>query len=97
MLDAATQSMPAINAAELETVKEDYDAEDPRTWPLIKDVVQTEVSYYYRQTKPALRFLAYEQSLMENLVTHRPLANKAISRPNLNGHQVRGLVCRLPI
>ncbi|XPS92127.1 hypothetical protein M3J09_001533 [Ascochyta lentis] len=80
----------------IRTVKQDYDAEDPRTWPLIKDVVQTEVNYDYRQTKPAPRFLAYDQSLMENLVTQGPLASKASCRPNLAGYQIKALFADYP-
>ncbi|KAJ4347429.1 hypothetical protein N0V95_005431 [Ascochyta clinopodiicola] len=80
----------------IKTIKQDYDAEDPRTWPLIKEVVQTEVNYDYRQTKSAPRFLAYEQSLMENLVTHRPLVNKVSCRPNLAGHQIKATFADYP-
>ncbi|UPX15241.1 uncharacterized protein EKO05_0005697 [Ascochyta rabiei] len=80
----------------IRTVIQDYDAEDPRTWPLIKDVVQTEVNYDYRQTKHAPRFLAYEQSLMENLVTHRPLVNKVSCRPNLASHQIKAMFADYP-
>ena len=80
----------------IRTVKLDYDAEDPRTWPLIKDVVQTEVNYDYRQTKPAPRFLAYEQSLMENLITHRLLVNKVSCRPNLHGKQIKVMFAYYP-
>lgn len=80
----------------IRTIQYDYDAEDPRTWPLIKDVVQTEVNYDYRQTKPAPRFLAYEQSLMENLITHRPLVNKVSCRPNLVGRQIKVMFADYP-
>ncbi|KAL1604277.1 hypothetical protein SLS59_004072 [Nothophoma quercina] len=80
----------------IRTVKLDYDAEDPRTWPLIKDVIQTEVNCDYRQTKPAPRFLAYEQSLIENLITHRPLVNKVSCRPNLHGKQIKVMSADYP-
>lgn len=80
----------------IRTIQHDYDAEDPRTWPLIKDVVQTEVNYDYRQTKPAPRFLAYEQSLVENLITHRPLVNKVSCRPNMAGRQIKVMFADYP-
>ncbi|KAH6633282.1 hypothetical protein C7974DRAFT_452559 [Boeremia exigua] len=80
----------------IKTVKTDYDAEDPLTWPLIKDVVQTEANYDYRQTKSVPRFLAYEQSLMENLVTQRPFAGKVSCRPNIPGHQIKAMFADYP-
>jgi hypothetical protein len=63
----------------IKTVVKDYDPNDPRTWPLIQDVDQTENGLDYRKSKTAPQLLGYEQSLVDDFVQHKPLKNYGLS------------------
>lgn len=47
--------------------------DDPRTWPLMKDLTQTENGSNYRKSRIPPARLAYEQSIMADLVTLKPM------------------------
>lgn len=49
---------------------------NPRTWPLVRQVVATENSIDYRKSKVPPEYLVYEQSLIKNLDELRPLQSQ---------------------
>jgi hypothetical protein len=61
----------------IKTVKTDYDRNEPRTWPFIKSLIQTETGTDHRKSKLVPAFLAYDQSIMEDLVDCMPMFRSA--------------------
>ncbi|KAH7383322.1 hypothetical protein BKA66DRAFT_570355 [Pyrenochaeta sp. MPI-SDFR-AT-0127] len=57
----------------IKTVKATYNRNDPHTWPLIEKVSLSENGPDLRKHEPLPGFLAYEQSLMEDIVKYRPM------------------------
>jgi hypothetical protein len=58
-------------------IKTVYDRNDPRTWPLIKSLIQTETGTDHRRSKVLPAFLAYDQTIMEDAVTCAPMMRSA--------------------
>jgi hypothetical protein len=57
----------------IKTVKHDYDADNPRTWPLIKDLTQTDNGSNYKKSRTPPARLAYAQENMDDMKQHSPL------------------------
>ena len=52
----------------IKTVKHDYNQQDPRTWPLIREISSTDNGIDYRKSRSVPAFLAYEQSLISDCI-----------------------------
>jgi len=65
----------------MKTVTQQYDMYNPRTWPLVSQVIATENNSDYRKSKVPPEYLAYEQTLIKDLDALRPLqGQRAITR-----------------
>ena len=57
----------------IKTVLASYKRNNPRTWPIIDDLIQTHNGSDYRWSKTPPAFLAYSQELMEDLLETGPM------------------------
>lgn len=57
----------------IRAVKLDYDATNPQTWPLIKDLTQTDNGSNYKKSKTPPPWLAYDQPIMVELHKLQPM------------------------
>ncbi|KAI4949602.1 hypothetical protein J4E91_005342 [Alternaria rosae] len=62
----------------MKTVNREYDMFNPRTWPLVSQVVATENKIDYRKSKVPPEYLVYEQTLIKDLDGLRPLQGQRI-------------------
>ncbi|KAI4645923.1 hypothetical protein J4E93_005502 [Alternaria ventricosa] len=57
----------------MKTVTQQYDMYNPRTWPLVSQVIATENNSDYRKSKVPPEYLVYEQTLIKDMDGLRPL------------------------
>jgi hypothetical protein len=57
----------------MKIVTQKYDMYDPRTWPLLSQVVATENGTEYTKSKLPPEFMVYEQTLMKSMDELRPI------------------------
>ena len=70
----------------MKTVTQQYDMYNPRTWPLVSQVMATENNSDYRKSKVPPEYLVYEQTLIKDLDALRPLqAQRTLNRRKNRG------------
>jgi hypothetical protein len=68
----------------VKTIKQDYDCNDPRTWPLILDIYNTENGTNYKKSKTLPAKLAYQNEIAKAVIECRPMQIAAKTFVSLN-------------